>query len=481
MGLLITDNISSLIAQNSVNSTSNSLATSLQRLSTGLKINSGADGPAALVISQEQLGQIAGLQTAIDNTSKATSLVQTAEGALGTINDLLTQIRSIAIDSANNGVQDANALAANQAQISNALDTIDRIANNTQFGTKKLLDGSAGITATTAVPGFSVSGTAGSAAPSGTYTLAVTAAAVKANANGGQAYDGTQFNTTNGTLTVNNVAITLTKGNAGTLDQAINTINSYSSQTGVVASRDATTGTNLVLSSVKYGTAGNFTVTADTAANAATGFSTTATTTSNGADPTGTFVDTASNSISLTAAGNTFTAEGLSITLGDSATPFTSVDNGGTAAPINVTNNTLVFQIGANANQTASIGINDVRTTSLGQNTVGVTTGVSSLNGINVTTAAGAQDAIRVIDNAASQVSNQRGALGAFQSNTLQQTASNLTATLTNTTAAESVIRDTNFAQETANYTKDQVLLQVGTTVLANSNALNQLVLNLFK
>src|SRR5437879_774865 len=109
MGLIITDNISSLIAQNSVNNTSSNLATSLQRLSTGLKINSGADGPAALVISEEQLGQIAGLQTAIDNTSKAVSLVQTAEGALGTINGLLTQIRSIALDSANNGVQDATA------------------------------------------------------------------------------------------------------------------------------------------------------------------------------------------------------------------------------------------------------------------------------------------------------------------------------------------------------------------------------------
>ena len=121
------------------------LSTTLQRLSTGLKINSGADGPAALVISQEQQSQITGLQAAIQNTSEATSLVQTTEGALGTINDLLNQLRSLALNSANSGVNDPNAQAANQAEVANALSTIDRISTNTQFGTKKVLDGSAGL------------------------------------------------------------------------------------------------------------------------------------------------------------------------------------------------------------------------------------------------------------------------------------------------------------------------------------------------
>ncbi len=85
------------------------------------------------------------LKTAIDNTEKAASLVQTAEGALAEINNLLVQVRSLALDSANTGVNDQDALDANQAEIDNALDTINRIANNTQFGQKKLLDGSAGI------------------------------------------------------------------------------------------------------------------------------------------------------------------------------------------------------------------------------------------------------------------------------------------------------------------------------------------------
>src|SRR5436305_1657360 len=145
MSLSITNNVASLTAQNNLSRTSGMLSTSLERLSSGLKINRGADGPAALVISEQQRAQIAGLQTAIDNSSKAIAMVQTTEGSLNEMNSLLVQVRSLALDSANSGVNDANAQAANQTEIANALSTIDRIAANSQFGTKKVLDGSAGI------------------------------------------------------------------------------------------------------------------------------------------------------------------------------------------------------------------------------------------------------------------------------------------------------------------------------------------------
>src|SRR5436190_16258028 len=113
MGLSITNNVASLTAQVNLNKTSTMLSTSLERLSSGLKVNRGADGPAALVISEKQRAQIAGLQTAIDNTNKAVSLVQTGEGALNEINSLLTKARSLALDSANSGVNDTDSLAAN--------------------------------------------------------------------------------------------------------------------------------------------------------------------------------------------------------------------------------------------------------------------------------------------------------------------------------------------------------------------------------
>src|SRR6478672_9154683 len=124
MALSITNNVASLNAENSLSRTSSMLSKSLERLSSGLKINRGADGPAALVISEQQRAQIAGLQTAIDNTSKGVALVQTGEGALNEINSLLVKARSLALDSANAAVQDVNSFAANQAEISNILNTI---------------------------------------------------------------------------------------------------------------------------------------------------------------------------------------------------------------------------------------------------------------------------------------------------------------------------------------------------------------------
>src|SRR2546423_1782689 len=111
MSLSITNNVASLTAQHNLNRTSGLLNQSLERLSSGLKINRGADGPAALVISEQQRAQIAGLNAAIDNTSKAISMVQTTEGALNEINGLLLKVRSLAVDSSNTGVNDANSLS----------------------------------------------------------------------------------------------------------------------------------------------------------------------------------------------------------------------------------------------------------------------------------------------------------------------------------------------------------------------------------
>src|SRR6267142_2524104 len=109
MSLSITNNIASLTAQNNLTKTSSALSKSLERLSSGLKVNRGADGPAALVISERLRAQIGGLKTALDNTNKAVSLVQTGEGALNEINTLLGKARSLALDSANGGVNDTNA------------------------------------------------------------------------------------------------------------------------------------------------------------------------------------------------------------------------------------------------------------------------------------------------------------------------------------------------------------------------------------
>lgn len=178
MALSVVNNGASLNAQANLNRTNSSLSKSLERLSTGLKINRGADGPAGLVISEAQRAQVSGLTTAIANTNKATSLVQTAEGALNEVNGLLTKIRALAVDSANAGINDSAALAANQAEITNALSTINNIANTTKFGSSKfLLNGQAGVL-TTATTNLSSLGQikAGTTAPLGNQTIAVGAA-----------------------------------------------------------------------------------------------------------------------------------------------------------------------------------------------------------------------------------------------------------------------------------------------------------------
>ncbi len=142
MALRINHNLAAMNANRNLANSSNALEKSMQKLSSGFRINQGADDPAGLVISEQFRAQIAGLNRAIGNSEGSISMIQTAEGALGEISNLLISMRELAIHAANTGFNDANQLAADQAEIDNAIKTIDRIAANTQFGTKKLLDGS---------------------------------------------------------------------------------------------------------------------------------------------------------------------------------------------------------------------------------------------------------------------------------------------------------------------------------------------------
>jgi flagellin len=472
MSLAITNNVASLTAQNSLSQTSGMLSKTLARLSSGLKINTGADGPAALVISEQQRAQIAGLNSAIANTSKAVSVVQTAEGALNEVNSLLTQIRSLALDSANSGVNDSNALAANQAQVANALSTIDRIASTTQFGTKKLLDGSAGITGTTDTAADTFLN-ATSTSPTGTFAVNVTAAATRANTTAAAVQGGGL--TADEKLTINGVSVALQSGQ--TQAQVISSINQYTGQTGVTAEIGAGGATRLRTS--QFGATAKISVQSNVAsAVTSTGFGLAQVSVA-GSDIAGTI-----GTFAATGNGNVLTgnsgggASGISLSLGLAAGSTTTTVTAG-QGNVTITDQSLVFQIGANANQTVSVGINKADTAALGLNVAG--NQFANLNAIDVRSQSGSQDAIKVIDQAINDITNLRGRLGAVQSQTLESGANNLRTTLQNTTAAESVIRDTDFASETANYSKDQVLMQVGTYVLQQANQSSQLVLGLLK
>ncbi|MEW4490335.1 flagellin [Thalassoglobus sp. JC818] len=468
MGLTIANNVTSLNAQNNLTRANSRLTKSVERLSSGLKINRGADGPAALVISEKQRAQISGLKQAIENTEKAVSLVQTAEGALGEINSLLLKVRTLAIDSANTGINDEDALAANQSEINNALDTIDRIANNTQFLTKKLLDGSAGING---VPNDTdvtfLQATNDTSA--GSYAVAISAAAEKATITNGTAQSSALAGAEN--LTINGVAISL---NAGlTQSQVVDRINEFTSQTGVTAEDVAG---NTRLSSANFGTNASISVVSDVAAAAdSSGFGNSVSTDS-GVDIAGTIDGVAASGSGNVLSATSGAAQGLKIQVGTDPSNATQTVSGAQGA-VSVSVNSLTFQIGANANQTANIAIGRVNPSSLGVGVNGNQFG--NLSEVDVTTGAGAQDALAVVDAAIDDITNLRGDLGAFQQNTLNATANNLRATLENTVNAESVIRDTDFAEEIANFTQQQVLVQAGTAVLGNANQLPQLVLSL--
>ena len=142
MSLRINNNVEALNAHRHLLNNEKMLTKSLERLSSAQKINRGADGPAALVISEGMRSQIASLHQAADNNTTAISLVQTAEGALNEVSTLLVDMRQRAVAAANIGLNDENMVNASQQEIENALDTIDRISTNTQFGSKNLLDGS---------------------------------------------------------------------------------------------------------------------------------------------------------------------------------------------------------------------------------------------------------------------------------------------------------------------------------------------------
>ncbi len=299
-------------------------------------------------------------------------------------------------------------------------------------------------------------------------------AAVRANTSGTvTAFSGTQ----SATLTINGVNISLNASNASSLNDMVSTINKYTGQTGVVASIDSSSG-DLVLASTVYGTQGNFVVAAS--GPDATNINSLAGTVSNGLDLVLNISGPGGNLTGVTGQGNTVNALGLSITVADDpTTPFTTLDSSVDGGIIQIENNALTFQIGANANQTATISLGDVRASALGQGVAG--SQFANLAMINVTTQSGAQDAIRVIDKAISDVANLRGALGAFQANTLESNVNNLKFTLENTVSAESVIRDTDFAEEISNFTKLQTQMQAGATVLGNANQLSQLIAGLLR
>ncbi|WP_042500798.1 flagellin [Thermaerobacter marianensis] len=478
----INHNVAALNAWRNLSQTNSLLNKSLERLSSGLRINRAADDAAGLAISEKMRAQIAGLQTAQRNAQDAISLIQTAEGALNETHSILQRMRELAVQASNDSMTDADR-ANLQKEVEQLIAELDRIGNTTEFNTKKLLDGSAGVsTAIASGKALNVSATGDTQA--GSYTIDIKAAATRGEVWLAQADDATStfwttFSDVNATL-VKDLDITVNGRRyffaAGTkVQDVIDTVNADSALTGVEADFNANA---IRFRTTDVGSARQVSVTINSnttffnVANASTG----ATSDVNAATVAGTDAELGSLGVNGTpvnyeAVGNRITilsgpAKGLSFTVDASGT-YTGGSNADDDPTITVgTNGALTFQIGANTGQSLSVAIDDMRSQALGVKTV------------DVSTRSGASNAISAIDSAINTVSVQRARLGAVQ-NRLEHTIANLGVAVENLQAAESRIRDVDMALEMANFTRNQILLQSGTAMLAQANAMPQAVLQL--
>ncbi len=430
----IDHNIPALQAWMSVRNTQSEMQTTIQRLSTGYRINSAADDAAGYAIVEKMMGQVNGLNTAIQNSQNAISAIQTASGALDQTQSILQRMRELAVEASN----DTNTKADRQQiqkEVNQLIGQIDQIRNTTQFNTQVLLNGNLNNVAT--------SGSATLVNPSNTITKA-------------------QLNTTltNSSIS-NNTTITINTITTGTSDEP-DAIQVYYNGTLLNALNTSVTGSGQNVVKVD-GTIAKIYLNATVSSSGVT---------------SGTEIDvTLSNSIS-----NVYTSS--------STSAYKLVDSGAVRLDKATSqNNDMIFQVGANQSQTIELGINDMGAQALGlETTTKPTQNADSLkigdsgyySTIDVTTKQGAQSAITLVDNAIQVVSTEASKLGAIQ-NRLTHITQNLQTASTNLTSAESTIKDVDMAKEMMTFSKQQILLQSSMAMLAQANTNPQQVLRLFR
>jgi flagellin len=480
----INTNVSSLISARILNTNTDALNTSLERLSTGLRINRGADDPAGLIASENLRKQIKGTESAIKNGERAINIVGTAEGSLQEINSMLLDMQGLLSEAANTGGMSAEEIDANQLQVDSILNSVNRIANTTEFEGIKLLNG--GLAYTTNGVGTSqiaeLNINAAKLIDGATMTVAITQTASAQTGLMRLSSTGTklsadltiQIGTGRGTTE-------LTFAQSTTLTKVMSGINAVKEITGISAALSANGSVKMM--SVDFGSDAYVSVKilnfgAAVGTKLYTGTGVTATTDSRDAG----------QDVAATVNGTAATGSGKKLTIRtamlDAEIDLTAkqAKNKTSSFSFTITGGGADFALGpvVDANGLESIGIQNISTASLGNSTDGYLStlksgGTNALSGDNLYTAQ------RIVSAAIKDVSTLRGRLGAFQKNTLETTINSLNVTNENLTAAESAIRDTDFATETSKLTRAQILVQASTSVLSQANYAPQSVLSLLK
>jgi flagellin len=489
---VINTNISALAAQASLRKTGINSATSMERLSTGIRINSAKDDAAGLAISTRMTANIRGMAAAIRNSNDGISLTQTAEGSLSAIQDNLQRIRELAVQSANSG-NSASDRASMNLEASQLINEIDRVATNSAFNGSKLLDGTykdqdfqvgAGNDTSDRIR-ISIGNAKASAlgvvgATTGTSTqlsAVVTSAALSA-----------------GDLAINKIAISATSSDGVSYSDSsssaiakANAINASSSLTGVTAKAEATTkdlgvltdatgaaisagallinGVDIGALSVASSVQGrkDQLIAAINAKTAQTGVSA-AGTLNAGADVAGGITLTATDGRNITT------------TVTGAPTGLTGLTSATTYAKLTLTSSTGAATIAISGPGAAAAGLTAGAASAMAASTV---TG-QTVSSVDLSTQANSQKALSILDAAIDTVTNSRANLGAYQ-NRFEAAISNLEVTSTNLQASRSRILDTDYAKETTNLAKAQIVQQAATAMLAQANQSSQSVLALLK
>ena len=523
---VINTNLSAIASQNSLRVTGLNQATAMERLSSGIRINSAKDDAAGLAISTRMTANIRGISAAIRNANDGISLTQTAEGSLTSIGDNLQRIRELAVQSANSG-NNASDRAALNNEASQLISEIDRVANNTAFNGIKLLDGTfkdqplqvgSGNDANDRISisiGDATTGRLGAATTREIIGEPISEG--KKIANGDVTLNGHNV----GATTSDGVSVALSDGSAIAKANAINAI---ANKTGVIASAKASTATftasgvaaddtdhtfkfllngvlvtgaveeatknvgsaNNIVAAInaqtsktgvyaQAGAAGDYTLTASDGRNIVLSTDKTLIMVAEGLDP-------------LTTPPSSF-AEGSWGTTGiNSGTPiWTNLDTGGLKPYVPADGGSLVvfgsIELSTDSLQGITIGGDGAQASKFGvvaDYYLASSSSGSGVGSVNLNTSSGAQSALTTLDRAINAITDMRASMGAYQ-NRLTASIANLENTSMNLSASRSRILDTDYAKETTNLAKAQIIQQAATAMLAQANQSAQSVLALLK
>ncbi len=448
MPQIVNTNLFSLNAQRNLNTTQSQLQTSLQRLSSGLRVNSAKDDAAGLAIAERFTSQIRGLNQAIRNSNDGISFSQTAEGALSTATNALQRVRELAVQSANDTNSSTDRQALNN-EVQQLVAEINRISNSTQFNGANILDGSsssltfqvgANQNQTITVDGVDARGqTLGArSSTSASITQANIDAAITAN-----------------DIDIQGLDVDLSGLSAGaSTSQVASAINEITAQTGVTATVATTVATGDLATATGAATINgvSFTLTGTAATDVAA-------------------INTLSAQTGVTAALGGASGIALSNTDGSSITIAGAGINAGTGA---------TFQAGVVLSGEVGQAFTVSGTFAQVSGNLGDGQTDNTVNGLDVLTQGSSNTALSTVDFALQQINTLRSELGAVQTR-FESTISNLQITVENLTAARSRIQDADFAAETANLTRSQILQQAGLAIVSQANSLPQNVLSLLQ